>query len=61
MKMEYNSQNKDTISRYEALVGQYYKEPVEGNFEDITATILNDIDSDTGEETDDEPAADNTN
>ena len=39
----------------------YYKEPVEGNFEDITATILDDIDSDTDEETDDDPAADNTN
>ena len=40
VKMECNSQNKDAISRYEALISQYYKEPVEGNFEHITATIL---------------------
>ena len=31
VKMERNSQNKDTLSRYEALVNQYYKEPVDGN------------------------------
>ena len=42
-------------------IHMYYKEPVEGNFEDITATILDDIDSDTDEETDDKPAAHNTN
>ena len=64
VKMEYNSPNKDAISRYKTLVSQYYKvvkEPVEGNFEDITAPILDDIESDTHEETDDEPALDNTN
>ena len=60
VKMEYSSLNKDTISRYEDLVNQYYKEPVEGKFEDITAAILDGIDSDTDEETDDEPAADST-
>ena len=62
--MECNLQNKDALTRYEALVNQYYKEPVDGKFEEVTATILNDIDSDTDEETvatDDEPmAADNT-
>ena len=47
-----NSQNKDALSRYEALVNQYYKEPVDGKFEDVTATILNDIDLDTDEEVD---------
>ena len=52
VKMECNSQNKDALSRYEALVNQYYKEPVDGKFEDVTATILNDIDSDTDEEAD---------
>ena len=50
--MECNSQNKDALSRYEALVNQYYKEPVDGKFEDVTATILNNIDSDTDEEVD---------
>ena len=51
VKMECNSQNKDALTRYEALVNQYYKEPVDGKFEDVTAAILNDIDSDTNEET----------
>ena len=63
--MECNSQNKDALTRYKALVHQYYKEPVDGKFEDVTASILNDIDLDTDEETvatatDDEPmVADN--
>ena len=65
VRMECNSQNKDAQTRYEALVNQYYKEPVVEKFEDVIATILNDIDSDTYEETiatDDEPmAADNPN
>ena len=63
--MECNLQNKDALARYEALVNQHYKEPVYGKFEGVTATILNDIDSDTDEEmlaTDDEAmAADNAN
>ena len=63
VKMECKSQNKDALTRCEALVNQFYKEPVDGKFEDVTATIVNDIDFDTDEETvstDDEPlAADN--
>ena len=50
--MECNSQNKDALSRYEALVNQYYKETVDRKFEDVTTTILNDIDSDTDKEVD---------
>ena len=65
VKMERNSQNKDALTRYKAPIYQHYKEPVDEKFEDVTATILNDIDSDTNEEmtaTDDEPmAANNTN
>ena len=65
VKMECNLQKKDALTRYEALVNQYYKEPVNGKFEGVTATILNDIDLDTDEETvakDDHPmAADNAN
>ena len=60
VKMECNSQNEDALTRYEALVNQYYKEPVDGKFEDVTTTILNDIHSDTDEETvatNDEPVA----
>ena len=52
VKTECNSQNKDALSRYEALVNQYYKEPIDGKFEDVTATILNDIDLGTDEEVD---------
>ena len=63
--MQCNLQNKDTLTRYEACVNQYYKEPVDGKFEDVTATILDDIDLDRDKEmvaTDDEPmVADNTN
>ena len=61
VKIEYNSQNKDAILRYIALVSQYYKKPVKENFEDISATILYNIDCDTDEEADDEPSIDNTN
>ena len=52
VKLECNSQNKDALSRYEALVNQYYKETVDRKFEDVTTTILNDIESDTDEEVD---------
>ena len=47
VKMECNSQNKDALTKYKALVNQYYKEPVDGKFEHVTATatILNDDDS----------------
>ena len=65
VKMECNLQNKNALTRYEALVNQYYKEPVDGKFEDVIATILNNIDLDTDEEkvaTDDEPMGpENTN
>ena len=51
---QYNS------TQYEVVVNQYYKEPVDGKFEYVTATVLNDIDSDRDKETvaiDDEPMA----
>ena len=52
VKMDYSPQNKDALLKYESLVEQYYKEPVDGKFEDITESILKDLESD--EETDDE-------
>ena len=52
--MDYSPQNKDGLSKYESLVEQYYKEPVDGKFEDITDTVLKDLESDADEETDDE-------
>lgn len=52
--MDYSPQNKDTIFKYKSLVEQYYKEPVGSKFEDITATVLNGLESDTDKESDDE-------
>jgi len=41
--------------KYESLVEQCYKEPgVDGKFEDITKTVLKDLESDADEETDSE-------
>ena len=54
VKMEYSPQNKDALFKYESLVEQYYKEPVDGKFEDITKTVLKDLESDADEETDNE-------
>ena len=53
-KMNYCPQNKDTLFKYESLVEQHYKEPVDGKFEDITDSVLKDFESDADEETGDE-------
>lgn len=58
VKMEYSPQNKDAMFKYEFLVKQCYREPVDGNFEDVTHTVLKDLESDadaeeTGNEADD--------
>ena len=53
VKMEQNSRNKDAISKYEALVNQLYKEPVDGTFDDITPSILKDLERETDDQTDD--------
>ena len=52
--MDYSPQNKDALLKYKSLVEQYYKEPVDGKFEDVTDTVLKDLESDADEETDDE-------
>ena len=54
VKMDYSPQNKDALFKYEPLVEQYYKEPVDGKFEDVTDTVLKDLESDADEETEDE-------
>ena len=41
--MEYSPQNKDALFKYESLVEQYYKEPTDSKFEDITDTVLKDL------------------
>lgn len=56
-KIEYSQKNKTIITKYEALVNQYYKEPVDGAFENITTTALKDIqniDSDQDSDKDEE-------
>ena len=45
--IEYSDEKKQAIKKYEALINEYYKEPVQGEFED--ATILERIRSDTEE------------
>ena len=55
VKMEYHPQNKDALFKYDSLVEQCYKEPgVDGKFEDITKTVLKDLESDANEEIDSE-------
>ena len=54
VKMEYSSRNKNALFKYKSLVEQYYKEPVHGKFDDVTDTVLKDLESDADEETDDE-------
>ena len=54
VKMEYSPQNKVALCKYESLVEQYYKEPVDGKFEDVTDTVLKDLEYDADEETDNE-------
>ena len=54
VKMDYSPQNKDALLKYKSLVEQYYKEPVDGKFEDITDSVLKDLESDADKETGDE-------
>ena len=53
VRMKYSSKNKAALMEYNTLVTQYYKEPVDGKYEDITSTILNSsaTDSDCSEPT----------
>lgn len=50
--MNYTSQNKEALSRYENLVTMSYQEPVDGKFQDITATILEELDDSSDEDED---------
>ena len=47
VKMQYCSNNKDVLAKYESLVSESYKETVSGKFEDVTSTILSNLDSDS--------------
>ena len=50
VKMDYSPQNQVALTRYEELVKRSYQEPVDGEFEDITTTILEEIDNSSDEE-----------
>lgn len=51
--MEYSDKNQAAISKYKELVGKHYKEPVDGKFEDITATVLQELEQDSSSDDDD--------
>lgn len=38
VKIEYSPQNKDALFKYKSLIEQYYKEPVDSIFDDVTDT-----------------------
>ncbi len=55
VKMVNNCKNKEAVTKYTELVKQKYKEPVDGKYEDISATVLaSESDDDDDEESDDE-------
>ena len=48
--MPFNPKNKATLDIFKSLLAELYKEPVNGKHEDITATILEELESDSGDE-----------
>ena len=52
--MEYNEKNKLCVEQYEALVWEKYKEPIDGVFEDATASILKGLNQSEDEECSDD-------
>ncbi len=40
VEMDYSEKNRQCINKYETLVNEKYKEPVDGKFEDATDAIL---------------------
>ena len=43
--MEFSALNKKVLSRYDELVHQSYKEPVDGKFDDTTDSVLEAIET----------------
>ena len=57
VEMELTEENRQCLNKYETLVGEKYKEPVDGKFEDATDSILQRLkepedQEDTGDDTD---------
>ena len=42
--------NKAALDRFESLLAEQYKEPVNGKHKDVTATILEELELDSGDE-----------
>ena len=45
VEMDITEENVQAMKKYEALVEEYYKEPIDGKFEDATAAILQSLKS----------------
>ena len=48
--MPFNPKNKAALDRFESLLAEQYKEPVNGKYEDVAATILKELESDSSDE-----------
>ena len=48
--MEFSALHQKALSRYDELVRQSYKEPVDGKFDDITDSVLEAIENSSDEE-----------
>ena len=55
VKMEYSLKNKDAMAKYDSIISHSYKEPVDGNFEDISDVIQIANDSESSESDGEEP------
>ncbi len=54
VQMAFDDKNKDVLTKYDKIVYETYKEPIDGRFEDATAAILKDIyDSEEEDDEDD--------
>ena len=47
--MPFNPSNRIALDKFELLLAEQYKEPENGKHEDITATILEEMESDSSE------------
>ena len=54
VEMEYTEKNKLCVEQYEALIREKYKEPIDGKFEDATASIFEGLKQPEDEESSDD-------
>ena len=48
--MPFNPKNKAALNRFESLLAELYNQPVNEKHEDVAATILEELESDSGDE-----------